>query len=276
MARSGILAGRRRMAQSLFLLSAWPSGLAWAQGIEFRIAFEDKDSPDHTGTQLVPAENPGIIVEMVQMLPARLGGVIRLQLLRRPWARCLAELESGQVDAIFSSSFRPERLKLGVYPMKQGEPDRQLRIDTKAYSLYTLSGSALRWDGQRFSGVEGELPLVAMRGYAIVDELRKFAGVSVVEVDHAEVAFRMLQARRVLGFAHLSGPGDYLLRRDPELGRSIAKAATPLMSKDYFLQISHAFAQRQPELTKRIWQALGEIRQSEHERLIQKYAALSS
>ena len=88
MARSGILAGRRRMAQSLFLLSAWPPGFAWAQGIEFRIAFEDKDSPDHTGTQLVPAENPGIIVEMVQMLPARLGGAIRLQLLRRPWARC--------------------------------------------------------------------------------------------------------------------------------------------------------------------------------------------
>lgn len=277
MANSSVRAARRRLAKALFMLPAWQ----WAEAsaavppVEFRVAFEDKDSPDHTGTQGVPAANPGIIVEMLQMLPDRLGGAIRLQLLRRPWARCLAELESGRVDAIFSSSFRPERLKLGVYPMKQGEPDRQLRIDTKTYSLYTLSGSALRWDGQRFSGVDGTVSLVAMRGYAIIDELRRLPEVAVAEADHAEVALRMVLARRVLGFAQLTEPADYLLRRTPEFGHSIVKTPTPLMSRDYFLQISHAFHRRHTALAGQIWQSLATIRQTERERLVAKYQALS-
>lgn len=278
--------GRRRLACALVLLpvgvpALWPRHvhaqlLAKGGGIEFRIAFEDKDSPDHTGTSTVPTENPGIIVEMVQMLPASLGGEIRVLLLRRPWARCLAELETGQVDAIFSSSFKPERMKIGLYPMKNGQPDRALRIDTKSYKLYTRADAGLSWDGQRFTGPERPLELVAMRGYAIIDELRKLPGVSVSEVDRAEVAFRMLLAGRAHGFAQLSEAADHVLRKTPEFARAIVKLEPPLMSKDYFLQISHAFHKRHPKLSARIWQALGEIRHSEQERLVAKYLRLSS
>jgi len=98
----------------------------------------------------------------------------------------------------------------------------------------------------------------------------------VSEVDRAEVAFRMLLAGRAHGFAQLSEAAEHVLRNTPEFDRAIVKLEPPLMSKDYFLQISHAFHERHPKLSARIWRALGEIRQGEQERLVAKYLKLSA
>ncbi|MFC4159090.1 substrate-binding periplasmic protein [Chitinimonas lacunae] len=241
--------------------------LALAEPVEFHVAYEDKDTPDHTGTIDVPANNPGITVEMLNMLPSRIPE-LRLVYSRKPWARCLMELEAGTADAVFASSFKTERLKIGVYPMKNGKVDRTYRIDTKSYSLYKRKDSQVNWDGSRFDNVRQEI--VAMRGYAVADDLRKL-GIAVHEVDRSENAFRMVLSGRVDGFAQLTEVGDYTLRKYPDLNQAIIKVEVPLAVKDYYLQISHAFYNRYPELSQTIWKTLADIRQAEQDRLNAKY-----
>jgi len=242
---------------------------ALADPVEFRIAYEDKDTPDHTGTTEVPADNPGITVEMLNLLPSRIPH-LKIVFSRKPWARCLLELESGAADAVFASSFKPERLKLGAYPMQNGKDDRNYRIDTKSYSLYKLRDSPITWDGSRFS--HASLGVVAMRGYAIVDDLKKL-GIAVSEVDKSENAFRMILAGRIDGFAQLTEVGDYTLQKNPEFS-PIVKVVPPIVAKDYYLQISHQFQAKHPELTWDIWKKLADIRQEELERLTLKYMKL--
>ena len=248
----------------LFLLLG--QGSAVAQVVEFHVAYEDKDSADHTKSTIEIPEHPGIMVEMVRLIETRVPN-LRITFSRKPWARCLVELERGAVDAIFSSSFKPERLKIGVYPMKDGKDDRRYRIDTKSYSLYKLSDAAGTWDGKRFDNLRQGV--LAIRGYSIIDDLKKL-GVAVKEVNRADDGFRMLLAGRADGFAHLTEFGDYVLKKSPEFA-GIVKVAPPIMTKDYYLQVSHQFYAKQPALVPVIWKTLAEIRQAELERLEAKY-----
>lgn len=259
--------------RTALLLLALAGNFAWAQPVEFRVGYEDKDNYDHTGSGSVVPENPGVMVELVKMLETRVPN-LRIVFSRKPWARCLAELEVGAVDGIFSSSFKTERMRIGVYPMRDGKDDRRYRIDTKSYSVYTLGDSPLQWDVSRLGGLPQGL--IALRGYAIVDDL-KTMGVVVNEVNSPEDAFRMVLAGRVDGFAHLSDFGDYLLKKNPggEFDR-IVKLTPPIVTKDYYLQVSHQFNVRHPELVTRIWRALGELRQAESDRLVAKYLKLYS
>ncbi len=240
--------------------------LAQAEVVTFRVAYEDKDTPDHTGASELIPDDPGISVELIKLIETRVPN-LRISFSRKPWLRCLAELESGAADGIFASSFKQERLKIGVYPMKDGKDDRSYRLDTKSYSLYKLKDAAVSWDGSRFSQLKQDI--AAMRGYAIVDDLKKM-GVAVSEVDKSENAFRMLLAGRIDGFAQLTEVGDYTLKKDPSFQR-IVKVTPPIVVKDYYLQISHRFQARYPELTLTIWKTLAELRQTEMERLTLKY-----
>jgi polar amino acid transport system substrate-binding protein len=237
-----------------------------AEPVEFRVAYEDKDTPDHTGSGDFIPEDPGILVELVKQIQGRVPN-LRILFSRRPWARCLSELEAGTADAVFSSSFKPERLKIGVYPMKDGKEDRTYRIDTKSYSLYKLRESSVEWDGSRIGNVKSEV--AAMRGYAVVDDLKKM-GVTVREVNNSESGFRMLMAGRVDGFAQLTEVGDYTLKKYPAFS-GVVRLSPPLVVKDYYLQISHPFQAKYPELTLAIWKALADIRRTELERLTAKY-----
>jgi len=253
-----------RIAFTLLLL--FGAGIACAEPVEFRVAYEDKDTPDHTGSGDAVPQDPGILVEVVRQVQRQVPG-LRISFSRRPWVRCLAELESGDADAVFSSSFKPERLKIGVYPMKDGKDDRTYRIDTKSYSLFTLRDSAVIWDGSRIGNVKTEI--AAMRGYAVVDDLGKM-GVAVREVNNSDSGFRMLLAGRVDGFAQLTEVGDYTLKKTPAFN-GIVKLSPPLVVRDYYLQISHPFQARHPELTLVIWKALADIRRTELDRLTAKY-----
>lgn len=247
------------------LLSLWVTS-AHAEPVELRVAYEDKDTPDHTGSGDFIPDDPGILVELVKQIQGRVPG-LRISFARRPWARCLSELEAGTVDAVFSSSFKPERLKIGVYPMKGGKEDRTYRIDTKSYSLYKLRDASVEWDGSRIGNVKTEI--AAMRGYAVVDDLKKM-GLTVREVNNSESGFRMLLAGRVDGFAQLTEVGDYTLKKTPAFS-GIVKLSPPLVVKDYYLQISHPFHAKHPALTLAIWKALADIRRTELDRLTAKY-----
>ena len=66
-------------------------------------------------------EKPGIEIELYRLTAKRLNFSLRLK--RMPWKQCLEQLGSNQVDGIFPASYKAERGKIGVYPMRDGVVD---------------------------------------------------------------------------------------------------------------------------------------------------------
>ncbi|WP_317205229.1 transporter substrate-binding domain-containing protein [Janthinobacterium sp.] len=238
---------------------------ARAEDVALRVAYEDKDTPDYAGAAAPAPPHPAALLAMLGQLRGRIPE-LRLVLSRKPWPRCLSDLESGAADAVLAGSATPQRLALGALPMRAGRPDRRYRLASRSYSLYKRKDAALAWDGRRFRDLEGRLGV--MRGYAIGADLNAL-GIPVSEVDLQENAFRMLLAGRLGGVVQLSAEADHLLAGNAEFGR-IAKVAPPVAVKDYYLLISRGFQAEHPRLARRIWAALAEMRRAEARRLAPK------
>lgn len=69
-----------------------------------------------------------------------------------PRARCLAQLQSGEVDALVAT-YLPERLSYGAVPMLGGEPDPSHTLAVIPFMAYRRTGSGVQWDGKRFTGL---------------------------------------------------------------------------------------------------------------------------
>ncbi len=241
-----------------------------AESVDFLVAYEDTAQPPyHLGEGRAVPEPPGVSVEMVRMLREYLPE-LRIQFRRIPWSRCLKELEYGKVDAIFNGSFRPERMSMGAYPMRDGHPDPSRRITVLEYALYTLKNSPVIWDGQQIRHLNG--PVGAPAGYSIVDDLRAWR-VPMEEALNTRTTLVMLNYGRVAAVAAQTVTADKLLRDEPVLFAEVVKRQPPLVSKPYYLLISHQFMARHPGLAERIWEALASIREQRQPALYDKYAA---
>jgi len=106
----------------LAITLAFPSP-AWTSATKLLLATDDTPGNPWIiggGSQLSP-QLPGIEIELYRLMAARLN--LQLEMVRIPWKRCLSEVKQGRADGIFPASFKPERLSLGVYPMRNGKLD---------------------------------------------------------------------------------------------------------------------------------------------------------
>ncbi|MCX4027819.1 transporter substrate-binding domain-containing protein [Endozoicomonas sp. SM1973] len=218
------------------------------------------------GTKLLD-ERPGVSIEMLKLVEEQLN--IKLTLLRLPWQRGLKAIAANKVDGLFHSSFKPERLAIGVYPIQNGKPDIDKRMLNWSYVLYKLNSSPLNWDGKQFTELNGAIG--ATRGYAIVDQLVKLS-VDVEEVENTLQNMEKLVAGRIAGIADLETMGDFILKKYPEKYSQVIKIKTPLRTKAYFLMLSHQFVQKNPKLAEDIWSTIQLIRESDkYNDILRKY-----
>lgn len=185
---------------------------------------------------------------------------VHFELVGRSWKRCLAELQANHWDGAFAVSFKPSRLAIGVFPMKDGEPDLALRLRTDGYSLFRLRGSQVGWDGRQFSHVQGMIG--AQSGYSIVDQLR----VAKVAVDDSsrsvEAILRKLLAGRLDGAALLTGDGMQMIAGHREYEDAIERVDPPLVTKPYYLIFSRDFYAARPALAQKLWATLPAAREA--------------
>ena len=241
-----------------------------AEPIEFLVAYENTEQPPyHLGnTSETPELRPGVSVEMIRSL-SRFIPELQVRFRRVPWNRCLREMEAGKVDAVFNASFKPERLKLGAYPWKDGQPDVSRRIATLSYSLYTLKSSNLSWDGERVLNLRGNIGTPS--GYSIVDDLKK-KRLPVEEAQTTRTNLLKLLHGRVAAVAAQDVTADKLLRDEASLFRDVVKLTPPLVSKPYYMMISHQFIHDHPLMAERIWDTLAQMRDEMMPALFEKYA----
>ncbi|MDK2123920.1 hypothetical protein [Parachitinimonas caeni] len=200
-------------------------------------------------------------LDFVQLKQLERLTAVRLELEPLPWKRCQHELKENRWDGAVAASFRPERLEMGVYPMKDGKPDNNLRMRTESYSLFRLVGTTPSWDGKEFSGISG--PIGAQLGYSVVEMLTS----AKLQVDSgtrsADDNLRKLLAKRVVAVALTTQEGEQSIEARNEFRGRIERVNPPLTEKAYFLIFSKDFYARNETLAKQLWNQLPAARESE-------------
>ncbi len=249
----------------LIVLSSVCFPLPPAAALELVLATDDTPGPPYIigGGTSFNEQKPGIEIELYNLVARRLN--LQITFKRLSWVRCLNLLESGHVDGIFPASFKPERMKLGGYPMKNGMPDSSRKTRDNAYYLYKLKASPLSWDGRRITHLDGSIGVPV--GWAIASDL-KAIGVMVSDIRLPASSMRMLLHNRFAGLALLGTVADAYLREKPEEYSTIVRLSPPLKSKAYYLMLSHQFIDRQPEMAEKIWNTIAEVQQTEEYRKV--------
>jgi polar amino acid transport system substrate-binding protein len=260
-------AAGRRSVFGVFALPLLPAPLSRAVRVAtpasavepVRIVYDIHDNAPlicGNGTAIDPVK-PGLSIELLRMASVRAN--IPITLARMPWERGLYLIQTGQADAIFASSYVQDRLRYGVYPMKDGQPDTSRKLFDQSYRLYVRAGSGVGWDGRTLTNLHA--PVGATTGYAVVSVLRAM-GVPVEEEMSHVADLHKLVAGRLDAYAELDTHIRPLLRRNKAEFGGIVELSPPLRTAAYYLMFSKISYARAPEIAERIWNAIAEVNNS--------------
>ncbi len=221
---------------------------------ELTFCYEDKDS-----YPWVMTNHTGLNLELLALVAAV--NQLQIRYVAVPWKRCLAGLARGRYDGAFASSFKAERLSMGRYPTdSDGRLDESKRLHTSVYALYRRRGTAVGWNGKEFRQLTGAIG--SLSGFSISDFLRSH-GATVDESSRDPLALlRMLKEQRVDAVALQRLRADFVLQSHPALALDIERAELPLEEKAYYLMLSNAFCQAEPEKAQRLWAEIERQRES--------------
>ena len=222
------------------------------------------------GSQFDP-HLPGIEIELYRLVAARLD--LELKMIRIPWKRCLADLKQGRVDGIFPASFKPERLALGAYPMRNGLVDSSRKSRDGAYYLYTHQSAPLRWNGQQFIN----LHLMARKtigvplGWSIASDLHRLE-IDLLEKARPADLLEILNKGGLAGVVCLDTVMDTYIAQTPHRFTEIVKTHPPVAEKAYYLMLSRPFVTRYPALSQNIWDTIAAIKAEDaFSNIVQRY-----
>lgn len=197
----------------------------------------------------------GLNFELLNQVATRLG--ITFEYESMPWKRCLAQLQANEVGGAFAVSFSKERMPIGAYPGGDA-PDLSKRMHVDRYFLIRRKGSKLDWDGKTFRNLDGAIGV--QLGYSVGEFLRgQRVAVDEGSQRASELAQKLL-AGRLAGAA--VGGGDAMVLMHSTLSPQLELVNTPLIEKPYYLILSHALVNANPQLAEKIWKAVEEVRNS--------------
>jgi polar amino acid transport system substrate-binding protein len=197
----------------------------------------------------------GLNFDLLERVAAKLD--VHFDYQSMPWKRCLEQLKDNQVGGAFAVSFSRDRLRIGVFP-GGATPDASKRMHVDRYVLVRRKGSRVHWDGKSFSNLDGAIGI--QLGYSVGDFLRKHN----VQVDEGSQRATELIQKLVAGrlnAAALGGGDAAALMRGPMASR-LEVLPVPLIEKPYFLLLSQALVDSNPDLAARIWKTIEEVRSS--------------
>ena len=203
-------------------------------------------------------DRPGVLIHMMSRVENRVGGKFVIE--AKPWKRCLLELKSGLVQAVFKASYSEERAAEGLaFPMRGGQLDISKRMMTESYSLFRLKDARVEWDGKQLSadGILG-----AQTGFSVVALLRGL-GAKVDDGNRQTAAnFQKLLMGRVVAVAVQTQVGDAQLAQNPKWAARVERMQPVLIEKPYFLIFSRSFFAEQEDHARLIWSTIEQVRES--------------
>ncbi len=234
---------------------------AVAMAVSLRLATDDTPGNPWImgGGSAFHNESPGIEIELYRIMADRLS--LTLHLVRLPWKRCLNDLEHGRLDGIFPTSFKPERLSIGVYPTRNGKIDPSRESRESSYHLYCRATSPIDWDGQAFVNLSqmGRRTIGVPLAWSIATELRGM-GIDLLEKPSPMELLVILEKGGLAGVVCLDTVIDTYIAQSPHRFTAIKKVFPPVAQKAYFLMLSNHFVGRYPHLSQKIWDTIAAIR----------------
>lgn len=238
-------------------------------GTSVTACYEDKGWDNYVlgeGTNI--PEQPGILIELVQSAIKQQD--LTLELIRRPWKRCLLMLREAAVDFVISGSYLPARAVYAQYPTKPDvTPDQTRALHFANYYLYTRPDSPLKWDGEKLEG--HSKPLGVSLGYSI-GRILKAQGYEIKEFSELEAGLKLVDRNRLDGYVTFETDAQPLLDKR-EL--NIVQVYPPIRSRAYYLMIGKAFYQQHTQRSEMIWNELASLRRQLLPKLVDKYRNLN-
>jgi polar amino acid transport system substrate-binding protein len=174
-----------------------------------------------------------------------------------PWKRCLAEVKANKMAGAFAISYSPDRRDIGEYP-GGAHIDSGKRMHVDRFVLIRKKGSPADWDGKQFHNIDGAIGF--QLGYSVGAFLQT-KNVRMEEGTNSPVQLvQKLIAGRVAAVA-VGGGHAATLMRGP-YAAEIEELPTPLIEKQYYLILSHAFVAANPQFANRIWATIEDVRNS--------------
>ena len=208
---------------------------------------------------------PGLYFEMFELLKEKMK--VRFKFKRRPFKRCLLALKGGKVDIVASVSFKEDRKKIGVYPMKNDQLQTEQRISESSYYLYSFKRRGKVWDNKSLKSIRGVVGSV--QGYSIVKDL-KVSKVRVKEINGLKNAFNKLKSGEFKSLAIHESEGDVWLKKRGFKG--LIKSKVPLKRKNYYLLISHKLYRNDRSFSHSLWKTVEKLRVSDrYKKIKSKY-----
>ncbi|MCX4028473.1 transporter substrate-binding domain-containing protein [Endozoicomonas sp. SM1973] len=223
----------------------------------------EPNPPFNMGNHLT--EKPGITIEVIRAAGHRL--TLNFVFVKMPWKRCLYTVQKNTMDGTIDASFKKERMKVGVYPMADGEIDASKRNNTQSYSIFTTQASDIESIEDLFNKYIG-----VTRGYSIITDLESKGIKNIIETNGSLVSLRMLKRKRIHAVVDLEANIQSQLHSYPNEFQDIRMITPPVKSKNYYLLFSHKFYRENKTLAHKIWNEIASIRESkQYQQLFDKY-----
>jgi polar amino acid transport system substrate-binding protein len=176
------------------LFCCWYSNTARA-ATSLTFCFQDSELvPYYLGNGAEPNPvKPGATIEHLQQITAKVPAVT-LKLVRFPWQRCLKLLKSGEVDAVVAN-YADHRRELGVFPLRQNQPDPSREFTRQEVCLVTSKAFAKQWNGSSFADIPKII--VAHQAGRSVDQLLAHRQFVRVPISGQAKALQMLVKQKV-------------------------------------------------------------------------------
>ncbi|MBA5690417.1 substrate-binding periplasmic protein [Rugamonas apoptosis] len=167
-------------------------------------------------------------------------------------ARCLAQLQSGEVDAMLGA-FLPERLAYAAYPMTGDRVDESQAVAQARFMVYRRHGSMVSWDGHQFSNL-GRQPVGIQPAFLHADLLRQLGVVTDEDSRSTADNLDKLAQHRVAAVVALEGEGGPLVAsRYPG---EIEALPQPFHVTPMYLVVHRAYYHQHQELIDAYWLSL--------------------
>jgi hypothetical protein len=186
------------------------------------------------------------------------GSAIRIENTFAPRARCLAQLQHGETDALVAA-YAPERVSYGAIPMLGGQPDQSYALAVTRFMVYRRSGSAVQWNGKQFSGL-GTLPVGVQASFIHGPLLQKLGvtvddGAKSADQNLGKLAFDRLSA----AIAQEAEAGYYV---EQNYKGRIEALPIPFNLTPLYLMVNRGFYKRNRAAIDGYWQTIRTVRQS--------------
>lgn len=209
------------------------------------------------GTFTKPSSHQKIELDKIQSIAKR--NNINVVFKALPWKRSLLMVEKGLLDGVIQSSYKNNRTKYAVYPMKNGKPDSSKRLnDGNSYYVYRNINTTLRWNGKKFVGSG---TVAAMEKYAVIEDLEKHSNIEIKTFTNNSEILRKLASGQLDAYAGSAIVSDNLLKKLPSMAENIVRESLPIRKKDYFLIFSKITYENKSKEMNVLWDGLKEFNQ---------------